>query len=485
MAPEVNEPTPWLALLLLTALALALRAFHLNDVLWYDEIRTLQDSVRAPLWQIVTVYPGEHQHTFYSILAHLSIAAFGDHAWTLRLPSMLFGALTVPMLFLFAREFVSRAEALLASLLLVVSYHHIWFSQSARGYAILAFLTLASSWLLMRGLRRGRLSDFIWYAIVSALGIYTHVTMVFLVASHALLCVLPLGLPGLDAARRERWKLPMIGFALAGLFALLLYAPFMLQAKERLVTKPSPVRAATSRWALAELARGLEIGLGSATAVLVGAALLATGAWSYLKQSRFILGLFLLPGVMTVGAAVVLHRPVRPRFALFAIGFGLLIVVRGAMELGRALQRRPEGERQALPPITLLLVLTATALSAVSLRELYRYPKQDFASALQFIESQRTALEPVLTAGPATYPYHTYFQRPTWQGIRSLDELQRARTAGQRVFVVYTLASYIEGDAPELMRVLRSQCTLEQSFRGTLGGGDVTVCALPPVTAAP
>jgi len=33
--------------------------------------------------------------------------------------------------------------------------------------------------------------------------------------------------------------------------------------------------------------------------------------------------------------------------------------------------------------------------------------------------------------------------------------------------------------------VLRSQCTLEQSFRGTLGGGDVTVCALPPVTAAP
>jgi mannosyltransferase len=481
--PAQDEPTPWLSLALLTVLAVVLRSIGLNNGLWYDEIKTLLDSVHSPLLRILTVFPGDNQHTLFSVLAHLSISVFGDHPWSLRLPSMLLGAATVPVLFLFAREFVGRTEALLASLLLAVAYHHVWFSQSARGYAALAFLTLLSSWLLLRGLRRARASDFVWYAVVSALGVYTHVTMIFLVASHAILCVLPLGLPGLGAEARRRWRLPVLGFVLAGVFTLILYSPVLFEVQHTLEKKADPMKGATANWALAELLRGMRIGLGSAFAVIAGATIFLVGVWSYFKQSKFVLGMFLLPGVITILAPVVLHRPVRPRFLLFLAGFALLIVVRGALEIGRMLQRRRATGPAETSPLGIGLVLGLAALSAASLRFNYRYPKQDFAGALEYMHAHRAEGEPVLTAGPATYPYRAYFKQP-WQGITSLAELQATRALGRRVWVVYTLESYIRSDAPELMAALRADCAVQGVFRGTVGGGDVTVCVAPPSPAA-
>src|SRR5438034_884751 len=81
----------------------------------------------------------------FARLAHVSIAALGDQAWSLRLPATLFGVVTIPALYFLAREFAGRTEALFGCLLLTVSYHHVWFSQNARGYTLLAFLAVLST----------------------------------------------------------------------------------------------------------------------------------------------------------------------------------------------------------------------------------------------------------------------------------------------------------------------------------------------------
>ncbi len=469
-----DAPAPWKWLALLTALAAVLRAIGLDGGLWYDEIRTLLDSVRSPLYQILTVFPSNNQHTFYSVLAHFSIGAFGEHAWSLRLPSVVLGAATVPVLYLFAREFVGRIEALLASLLLTVAYHHVWFSQNARGYSALAFFTVLSSWLLLRGLRRGRASDFVWYAVAASLGVYTHLTMVFLSVSHALLCVLPLGLPGLDQEKLRRWRLPAMGFALAATLTLVLYAPLLLDVQQFFVKKPSPMEVATPKWAALEFLRGLQIGMGTAFGALAGGALFLAGLWSYFKQSKFVLGMFLLPGAITVAAAVGLRRPIFPRFLFFLAGFALLIVVRGALEIGHKLSRGPV--------LGIGLVAAMAVLSAAALTVDYRYPKQDFEGAMRFVDAQKGEGEPVLTAGLATYPYKAYYQR-TWEGIASLAQLQKSRAQGRRVWVLYTLENYIQLRTPDLMDTLRKDCAVQGVFRGTVGGGDVTVCAAAPVGA--
>ncbi len=469
----------WAWLALLTALAAVLRAIGLDSGLWYDEIRTLLDSVRSPLYQILTVFPGNNQHPLFSVLAHFSVQAFGEHAWSLRLPSLILGAATVPALYFFAREFVGRTEALLASLLLTVAYHHVWFSQNARGYAALALFTVLSSWLLLRGLRSGHASDFVWYALTAALGVYTHLTMVFVVVSHALMCVMPLGLPGLDQEKLRRWRLPAMGFVLAAVFTLVLYGPILMDVQQFFVKRPSPMEVATPKWAAMEFVRGLQIGMGTLFGVAVGGALFLAGLWSYFKQSRFVLGMFLLPGVVTVAAAVGLRRPIFPRFLFFLAGFALLIVVRGALEIGRIISRKGAGQ---VTTAGIVLVTVMAILSAAALTIDYKYPKQDFEGAMRFVEAQKAADEPVLTAGLASYPYREYYRKP-WEGVTSLEQLQKIRAQGKRVWVLYTLEGYIDVRTPDLMDALRKDCAVQGVFRGTVGNADVKVCAAPPISA--
>src|SRR5579863_10445689 len=77
-ANPVQAPVAWGWLTALTALAIVLRAVALNQQLWFDEIMTLLDSVRAPMWQIITHYAGQNQHMLYSVLAHGSIRLLGE-----------------------------------------------------------------------------------------------------------------------------------------------------------------------------------------------------------------------------------------------------------------------------------------------------------------------------------------------------------------------------------------------------------------------
>jgi hypothetical protein len=223
-----------------------------------------------------------------------------------------------------------------------------------------------------------------------------------------------------------------------------------------------------------EMVRGLRIGLGDGLGVLAAASLFLAGLWSYFKQSPFILGLFLLPGVTTVVAAVGLQRPIFPRFLFFLIGFGLLIVVRGALAIGGGIGRRWGAN------IGPSLVVGLAVVSVVSLIPNYRYPKQDFGGAMRFVDQARSTTEPVATVGLATDVYRDYYQRG-WPEIRSVEDLQNLRARGERVWVLYTLEGYIEMRRPEVMQTLRRQCANATVFRGTLGNGDVTVCVLAPV----
>ena len=85
-------------LVVLTVLAAVLRVIGINRGLWWDEIYFLLVSVRHPLVEIVTIFPGDIQHTLYAILARLSILTFGEHVWSLRLPALIFGVASIPML---------------------------------------------------------------------------------------------------------------------------------------------------------------------------------------------------------------------------------------------------------------------------------------------------------------------------------------------------------------------------------------------------
>src|SRR5262249_32005312 len=139
---------------------------------------------RLPIGQIITSYDAQNQHFLYSVLAHVSFLIFGENGWSLRLPAVLFGTGSIWALYLLGREVANTREALLSAALLTFSYHHIWFSQNARGYTGLLFWTTLASWLLLRAMREARPELWLLYAVAAALGVYMHMTMLFVITGH-------------------------------------------------------------------------------------------------------------------------------------------------------------------------------------------------------------------------------------------------------------------------------------------------------------
>ena len=114
-------------LIALTLGGLALRVIGLDSQLWYDEIYELVVSSRLPLREILTTYLGDIQHPLNSVLVHLSIVALGETPWTVRLPAVIFGIASIPLLFLVGRAVATTREGLLSAAFLAFSYHHVWF----------------------------------------------------------------------------------------------------------------------------------------------------------------------------------------------------------------------------------------------------------------------------------------------------------------------------------------------------------------------
>lgn len=460
----------------LTVLGTVLRIVELNNELWYDEIKTLVEYVRKPIPEIVGQY-SRNNHLLYSVLAHASLNVFGEYAWTLRLPAVVFGVACIPALYVLGTVVTSRLEALLAAGLLAVSYHHIWFSQNARGYTALVFWTLISTFFLLRGLRDNKLGWHIAYGWAAALGLYTHLTMGFVLVAQ-LLASMGSQLVTQPNGGRLKMRHIAIGFTFAAGISLILYSPALMQidqAWER-TSSDKQVMIATFDWAFWETLNNMTTGLGIWGAFL-GYLLLAAGFWSYLKQSRLVFSLMILPGLLTMVGVFILQSPIRPRFFFLLIGFGLLMIVRGAMLAADWVShKQKQGRWQYLNPYVPGTALVGVIMLAnvSSLGYLYQYPKQDYQGALRFVEATRATEEAVITAGLAIMPYRDYYDRK-WKSVKTRDELQSVRSSLGRVWMLYSFPEYIE---PALANSIRQECPPVRVFYGTLRGGNVVVCVL-------
>jgi hypothetical protein len=472
-------PHPWIWIAGLTILAACLRAIGMNRGLWWDEIYFLIISVRHPLSEIITIFPGDTQHPLYSILAKLTVVAFGEHPWTLRLPAVFFGVASIPTLYWLGASVTRRIEAVLAAALLAISYHHVWFSQNARGYTALAFWTLLSTCFLLRGLQTGRRVPFILYGLTIGLGVYTHLTMMFVVASHVLICAGDVAAGWQNGSGPRNWKFPLQGFLTGGALTVLLYAPILTQVQNFFLHRPSSMRAvSTPGWALWETLRGLTLGFGT-TAALFGATVLVTfGAWSYFKQSRLIFALFALPGVLTALGAVVARGTMYPRFYFSLIGFAVLVLIRGVFAFSEWIGMTTRSQRVTTVLTAVLMTCLLTA-SGVSLLRNYRYPKQDFEGAIQFVDSHRSNGEIVATAGASTYPMRQYYGK-SWEVIENASGLQEICRQGRPVWLVYTFPRYLEAAMPGISDVIRKEFKIVQVLPGTLGDGNLFIARFQP-----
>ena len=470
----------WAWLLGLLVAATLLRIVALNQQLWFDEIITLLYSARDPIWRIMTHYGGQNQHMLYSILAHCSIRIFGEQPWALRLPAVVFGVAGVPALYLFGRLVTCKREALFAAALMAINYQHIWFSQNARGYTGMVFWTLMASIFFIRCANNGRKSDGVMYGVSAALGVYTHLMVSFVIVGHAILYAWLIWSRARSASRLPRDSfLPLCGLVLAGMLSFLLYAPVIPGIFARTIgVAGTSVRSewASPVWALKEMMRGLRHGAGGGLlAVAVGGLLFLSGLISFWRSNRFVVGLMFLPGLVTVAVVLATSHNLWPRFFFFEIGFALLLLVRGAVVwsdfAARVLGR---GERLAFRFSTAMLLLMILA-SVPPLRAAYRYPKQDYLSAMRFVEDQQREKEQVVTAGVVTTAFQRYYGR-SWPLVETRAQLDAVLSQDHGTWLIYAMPIPIRTIQPDLWEAIQTRFTTVRVFPGTLSGGEIFVC---------
>jgi hypothetical protein len=457
-------------LLALLGLALVLRIVALGDGLWFDEIQTLVDYARLPAGQVVTTFDSQNNHLLYSLFASVTLSLFGESAATLRLPAVFFGVASLWALHRFGSAVTSRRETLFAVTLMAVSYHHVWFSQNARGYTALLFFTLLGTWAFLLLLSRTPSWGLIaGYGLAMGLATYTHVTAALTVVAHG-------GIWSWLAWRHRptEWRAPLLALVLSGLVATTLYALVLPQLFDTLL--PSTHSAQTTEWQsplwlVVETIRGLARGLpGGWLAVLIGLALAASGMWSYWRRSPIVLMIMVLPPVLTAGMALALSHNLWPRFFFFAAGFALLILVRGIYTVSLLAGRRAG-------PVAAVATLVVAVGSALTVPRAWQ-PKQDYKGATTFVEETRASGDAMVTVDLTIFPVTEYLARP-WQTATDGSSLEAIEENHSRTWVMYTFPVRLETAFPEIYKRMTSNYDTAAVFPGTIGGGTILVMVTP------
>ena len=164
----------WLAGLVALGAGLRFSTLDLQSF-WDDEAVTVGRVLAPSLFTTLGHVPSsEASPPLYYVIAWGWTRVFTHSEVGIRSLSALLGTATIPVTWWAGRALVSRRVGLAAAALVAVSPEMVWYSQEARGYALLVLLCAASLGFMAEALRtRGGRMLAAW-AITSALAILTH-----------------------------------------------------------------------------------------------------------------------------------------------------------------------------------------------------------------------------------------------------------------------------------------------------------------------
>lgn len=108
-----------------------------------------------------------------------------DPEWV-RLPAVIAGVATIPLVYLVGMRTAGRAAGLLAAALVTVSPFMIFYSAEARGYGVMMALVLLSTLALLRAADGGGRRWWFAYGLFVVLAAYTHYTSIFVLGAQFL-----------------------------------------------------------------------------------------------------------------------------------------------------------------------------------------------------------------------------------------------------------------------------------------------------------
>ena len=208
------------ATVLITLLGSGIRFHNLGgDSLWLDEILTI-NVARGGVSEALNVR--DHPPLFYWLTLG-AIHLLDENEFALRLPSLLAGIVSLPLLVTWGRVSRQPIAGLWAAFLLALSPFHLRYTQEARHYALLMMISVATYIFLYLALTRGKWRWWLFFGLSTMANLYTHYSAFLVLAAAISIIAIQVGR---QIARQRQLTLLVRPFA-AGVLILLLYIPWL------------------------------------------------------------------------------------------------------------------------------------------------------------------------------------------------------------------------------------------------------------------
>ncbi|MCR4406249.1 MAG: glycosyltransferase family 39 protein [Anaerolineae bacterium] len=372
-----------------------------HQSLWLDEAFSVIIARRDWGQIIVSTAQDTMPPLYYFVLR--AFLALGDGEFVVRLPSALWGMVTIPLLYALGRRLFSEKVGLMSALLLAVNPFHIFYSQEARMYSQLGFCTLLSAFFFLRAWQEGKKRDWLSFALSTVAALYTQ--------NMAVLSLMALGVFALLHWREAMRKWRTLAIVLGSV--ILLFLPWLVYLPEQMA------RVGTQFWAetpsVLELFTTLSLFLfGHALSPAMVIAALIVGlygvflalflGWRALREEganreplSFVLCLFAVP----MGSSFLISQlwPIFLARTFIVSAFALLVL------LAWGLVRMPR-------LLAALLIVPGLALVSLSLYNFYAnpaYAKPPMREAAGYLQTHFRAGDTVIHTSDSSYLTFVYY----------------------------------------------------------------------------
>jgi hypothetical protein len=328
-----GQNSSWLLLVL--GIGIAVRAYFLAQPMRYDEAYTFLNYVNGDFTRAF-YYPIPNNHVLHTLLAKLSTHIWGAHPESIRLPALLAGIASIPLVFCLCRELLRGPSGLFAAASIAVFPYLVLYSTNARGYSIIVFLSLGLMFVGLRFSRESSVEASAILSLIAAFGLMTIPSMAFPIAGIYLWLFSVHLLNGIPLVRVLReFLFPAAIMTIA--FAAVLYSPVVLAtnglqslvSNEFVQAQPSEVFFNQVYGHFTEVIADYTRDIPTALLVF-GSILVVLGMYSAAIQRHWAI-LLLLPSLFAASAVlfIVKHAIPYPRTWIYMIPAVLIVADAG------------------------------------------------------------------------------------------------------------------------------------------------------------
>lgn len=207
---------------LILCLGFCLRIYHLGALnLWFDEaVSVLNGRFLLSVVDKFGMLPERYPSFLSDIPIYIWYRCFGPDETALRFFSLLFGLLTIFLVFILAKMIFSKQVALFAAFLTAISPLQIYYSQELRTYTLVTFSSLLAVFFLLKALENNKIKFWLGYVFFNVLSIYLHYMTAFVLLAQIVFVLISF----------KYYKQTARGWILSNILILILILPWLINS---------------------------------------------------------------------------------------------------------------------------------------------------------------------------------------------------------------------------------------------------------------